>query len=120
MILNAVDVRKSSYYYSPVYYYSYYGEKKRKSGKRGKGLAAMIKGTATPTESSCFIKVNPDGSITLLSSTVEIGVATNRPAFWSQALASQFAASAAGSEPPITNPKKRGPAVATVAGEPTR
>ena len=40
---------------------------------RGKGLAAMIKGTATPTESSCFIKVNPDGSITLLSSTVEIG-----------------------------------------------
>ncbi len=40
VILNAVDVRKSSYYYSPVYYYSYYGEKKRKSGKRGKGLAA--------------------------------------------------------------------------------
>jgi len=40
---------------------------------RGKGLAATIKGTATPTESSCFIKVNPDGTLTLLSSSVEIG-----------------------------------------------
>jgi carbon-monoxide dehydrogenase large subunit len=40
---------------------------------RGKGLASMIKGTATPTESSCFIKVNPDGSLTLLTSSVEIG-----------------------------------------------
>jgi carbon-monoxide dehydrogenase large subunit len=40
---------------------------------RGKGLASMIKGTATPTESSCFIKVNPDGTLTLLSSSVEIG-----------------------------------------------
>ncbi len=40
---------------------------------RGRGLASMIKGTATPTESSCFIKVNPDGSITLLTSSVEIG-----------------------------------------------
>ncbi len=28
-----------------------------------------------------------------------------------------FAARAAGSEPPITNPKNRGPAVASVAGE---
>jgi carbon-monoxide dehydrogenase large subunit len=40
---------------------------------RGKGMASMIKGTATPTESSCFIKVNPDGSLTLLTSSVEIG-----------------------------------------------
>jgi carbon-monoxide dehydrogenase large subunit len=40
---------------------------------RGRGLASMIKGTATPTESSCFIKVNPDGSLTLLTSSVEIG-----------------------------------------------
>jgi CO/xanthine dehydrogenase Mo-binding subunit len=47
----------------------------RPSGSRfrGRGLASMIKGTATPTESSCFIKVNPDGSLTLLTSSVEIG-----------------------------------------------
>jgi CO/xanthine dehydrogenase Mo-binding subunit len=43
------------------------------SRSRGKGLASMIKGTATPTESSCFIKVNSDGSLTLLTSSVEIG-----------------------------------------------
>lgn len=39
----------------------------------GKGIATMIKGTNTPTESSCFIKVNDDGSITILTSTVEVG-----------------------------------------------
>ena len=37
---------------------------------------------------------------------------TYSPAFWSQALVSQSAASAAGTLPPMTNPKKRGPAVA--------
>ena len=46
------------------------------------------------------------------------GVGESKAAFWSQAVASQFAASAAGSEPPITKPKKRGPAMAMVAGEP--
>ena len=34
--------------------------------------------------------------------------------------ASQFAAKAAGSEPPITNPKYRRPAIPMVAGEPMR
>ena len=37
---------------------------------------------------------------------------TYSPAFWSHADVSQSAASAAGSEPPITNPKNRGPALA--------
>jgi carbon-monoxide dehydrogenase large subunit len=53
-----------------------WGEKKaEKVGTRvrGKGIAATIKGTNTPTDSSCFIKVDPDGSIALLSSSVEIG-----------------------------------------------
>ena len=53
-----------------------WGEKKsEKAGTKfkGKGIATTIKGTATPTDSSCFIKVDPDGSITLLSSSVEIG-----------------------------------------------
>ena len=35
------------------------------------------------------------------------GVANRRPVFWSQALTSQSVASAAGSVPPITQPKKR-------------
>ncbi|MFX1554156.1 MAG: xanthine dehydrogenase family protein molybdopterin-binding subunit [Promethearchaeota archaeon] len=40
---------------------------------RGRGIATMLKGTATPTESRCIIKVNGDGSTTILSSSVEIG-----------------------------------------------
>ena len=38
------------------------------------------------------------------------GEVTRRPAFWSQAVASMLAATVAGSEPPMTKPKKRGPA----------
>jgi carbon-monoxide dehydrogenase large subunit len=47
----------------------------RKSGTnvRGKGLATTIKGTSTPTDSACLIEVAPDGAITILSSSVEIG-----------------------------------------------
>jgi CO/xanthine dehydrogenase Mo-binding subunit len=41
--------------------------------KRGIGIATTIKGTATPTDSSCFIKVDSDGSVTILSSSVEVG-----------------------------------------------
>ncbi len=44
------------------------------------------------------------------------GVTSERAEFWSHAVASTFAATAAGSAPPMTNPKKRGPAVAMVAG----
>src|SRR5205814_41020 len=40
-------------------------------------------------------------------------------AFWSQAPASQLAASAAGNVPPMTKPKYRGPAIAVVAGPTT-
>ena len=47
-----------------------------------------------------------------------IGVAAKSPAFWSQADASQLAPSAAGSAPPITKPKNRGPAIPMVAGDP--
>ena len=42
----------------------------------------------------------------------------NAPAFWSHAVASQLAATATGSDPPMTKPKNRGPAEAMVAGEP--
>ena len=40
------------------------------------------------------------------------------PGHWSHAPASQFAASVAGSDPPVTKPKNRRPATAVVAGEP--
>ncbi len=43
------------------------------SKRRGKGLATTLKPTATPTDSYCLIKVNLDGSLTVLSSAVEIG-----------------------------------------------
>ena len=58
-------------------------------------------------------------SSAMLSSCDTAGVGESNAAFWSHAVASQFAASAAGSEPPITKPKKRGPAMAMVAGEPS-
>ena len=40
---------------------------------RGKGIATMIKGTAPFTDSSCLIKVNQDGSVSVVCSSVEIG-----------------------------------------------
>jgi len=40
---------------------------------RGKGIATTIKGTATPTDSSCFVKIDSDGTVTLLCSSVEVG-----------------------------------------------
>ncbi len=52
------------------------------------------------------------------SSAAIAGVTSFIAEFWSQAVASQFAATVTGMEPPITKPKKRGPAIATDAGEP--
>ena len=40
---------------------------------RGKGIACLIKGTATPSESFCLMEMNGDGSMKLLTSAVEIG-----------------------------------------------
>lgn len=40
---------------------------------RGKGIATMLKGTLTPTSSSCFIKMDQDASITVICSAPEIG-----------------------------------------------
>ena len=53
------------------------------------------------------------------SATAAAAPATYRPAFWSQVEVSQSAASDAGTEPPITNPKYRGPGIATAASLPT-
>lgn len=40
---------------------------------RGKGIAAVFKPTATPTDSFAFIRMNNDGSATLFSGAAEIG-----------------------------------------------
>lgn len=40
---------------------------------RGKGLACIVKTTVTPSTSTTSLKLNDDGSLSLLTSTVEIG-----------------------------------------------
>ena len=53
-----------------------WGEKKSQpvgSKRRGKGMASMLKGTATPTSSCCSIRVDNDGSVTILAGSPEIG-----------------------------------------------
>jgi CO/xanthine dehydrogenase Mo-binding subunit len=43
------------------------------SRRRGKGVAAMIKSTMTPTVSAATLKMEEDGSVSVLTGTVEIG-----------------------------------------------
>ena len=40
---------------------------------RAKGVSCTIKGMATPTTSASMVKLNPDGSLNVLTSTVEMG-----------------------------------------------
>ena len=40
---------------------------------RGKGVALCIKGTATPSTSGAYLKMNADGSVALMCNTVEMG-----------------------------------------------
>ena len=65
-------------------------------------VAPVVNPTLTPAGS-------PNSSAShapaVSSATAAAGPITYRPAFWSQALVSQSAASAAGTPPPITNPK---------------
>lgn len=41
--------------------------------RRGQGIACSIKGTVTPSMSTAFVKLEEDGSVTVLASTVEMG-----------------------------------------------
>ena len=43
------------------------------SKRRGIGIATTLKPTVTPSDSYCLIKMSMDGSVTLLSSSVEVG-----------------------------------------------
>ena len=72
-------------------------------------VAPVVKPTLTPDGSP---NRSASHAPATSSATAAAGPMTYRPAFWSHALVSQSAASAAGRLPPITNPKKRGPAVA--------
>ncbi len=59
-------------------------------GKRyGRGIACMIKGTNTPTVSSCIVRLVADGRLHVLTSSVEIGAGQ-------KTVMSQFAAEASG------------------------
>ena len=44
---------------------------------RAKGIAAIIKGMASPTTSTCTVKLNADGSLSVLAGTVEMGQGSN-------------------------------------------
>jgi CO/xanthine dehydrogenase Mo-binding subunit len=41
--------------------------------RRGKGMAVILKGTLTPTHSTCFIKMNQDGRATVICTLPETG-----------------------------------------------
>ncbi|MGH7366518.1 MAG: xanthine dehydrogenase family protein molybdopterin-binding subunit [Candidatus Rokuibacteriota bacterium] len=44
-----------------------------KPAGRGRGIACMHKSTGTPTSSAAFVKLNEDGTVTMLSSSVDMG-----------------------------------------------
>ncbi len=72
-ILHAVPIRQALLQAADAIRWS---EPSRQPGGprvRGKGLACMIKSTMTPTVSSATVKMEEDGSITVLTGTVEIG-----------------------------------------------
>src|SRR6185437_11140411 len=73
--------------------------------------------TKAPPQSGGNLKRSSSQRKATCSSCAVAGVGVKRPEFWSHAPASQFAASVTGKAPPITKPKKRGPAIAIVAGE---
>ena len=43
------------------------------SKQHGKGISCIIKGTVTPSTSAALMRLNPDGSCTVMTSTVEMG-----------------------------------------------
>jgi carbon-monoxide dehydrogenase large subunit len=49
----------------------------RPGKNRGKGVAATHKMTQTPSTSAAFVKLNEDGTVEVLSSTVEMGQGSN-------------------------------------------
>ena len=81
-------------------------------------LATVAPVTNPPPHSGGSPSTSSSQRRLMRSSSAVAGVTACSPVFWSQAPARQFAATVTGSAAPITNPKKRGPAIAMVAGEP--
>ena len=50
-----------------------HGADERRTARRGKGLALVIKATITPSTSAAALKLNEDGSVNVLTSSVECG-----------------------------------------------
>jgi carbon-monoxide dehydrogenase large subunit len=50
---------------------------KRAGENRGRGIGVMHKMTMTPSSSSAFVKLNEDGTVEVLSSTVDMGQGSN-------------------------------------------
>ena len=82
---------------------------------------AIVPPVTNPTSD---VDGSPSRSSSQLAATssvaAEPGVTNRMPVFWSQALTSQSAPSAAGSVPPITQPKNRPDAIAISAGSTLR
>ena len=68
-------------------------------------VAPVVNPTLDPAGSP---KTSTSHAAATSSATAAAGDSAYSPAFWSQVLVSQSAASAAGTPPPTTNPKKRG------------
>ncbi|MBO0713783.1 MAG: xanthine dehydrogenase family protein [Acidimicrobiales bacterium] len=47
--------------------------RRRDGRRRGRGIAAVIKATTTPSTSTATARLNPDGSLDILTSSVEMG-----------------------------------------------
>src|SRR5215467_9002142 len=80
-------------------------------------FAAVAHVTKPPSQPAGNRKASQTQLKTISSSSAAAGDITRKHAFCPQAPASQFAASAAGSTPPMTKPKYLPPVIATVAGD---
>jgi hypothetical protein len=78
-------------------------------GMSGRGQTRHVGGSGAGDETAAGSRGSAKRSTShpraTSSRAAAIGDSTRRPAFWSQTVASQFAARAAGSDPPMTKPK---------------
>jgi hypothetical protein len=92
----------------------------RRAAARQVKLAMVAPVTKAPPQASSRSRSSRNHRRDTISRAEPTGDPAHSPVFWSQAPASQLAASVAGSVPPMTKPKNLPPAEATVAGEPRR
>lgn len=71
--LHAVGIRESIERVNELLHKEPLEMPKESNKRRGRGLACMIKSTMTPSLSTAVVKMDEDGSVTVLTSTVEMG-----------------------------------------------